>query len=318
MITYECRTLRTLADEERWPELLGLYRESRAVGAALRGEARGAAETGPLGHLIAYGAPPELAARLFDPDGGPGAAATVADHDAGPLWEVLATRHSWRRLAPLLGPARVRRLVQHTRVLLGEELDHGAEPDRDGVPLALESWELAGWEPGARVREYLRTGGARRALLTLPAGREGLGPVELPEPGTVVRELAATRLLAAAVPWATARCVRGSGPAAAAQLATGRQVTGGYLPFGAVYPALLQAASDGPARGSAQGRIAVWRLLAAMTGEPGPSEVNTLVSRLRCFTWHEPADELRFVHLALEDPATGLSWSLSGAVYDGA
>ncbi|MER5866083.1 hypothetical protein [Kitasatospora sp. NPDC002040] len=316
MITYECRTLRTLADEERWPELLGLYRESRAIGAALRGEAQGAAETAPLGHLIAYGAPPELAARLFDQDGEPGSAATVGDHDAGPLWEVLATRHSWLRLAPLLGPARVRRLVRHTRVLLGERLDPGDEPDRDGVPLALEPWEQAGWEPGGRVREYLRTGGARRSLLTLPAGREGLGPVELPEPGTQVRELAATRLLAAAVPWATARCVRGSGPAAAARLATVPRVTGGYLPFGAVYPALLQAASEGPGRGSAQGRIAIWQLLAAMTGEPGLSEVNTLVARLRCFTWHEPADELRFVHLALEDPATGLAWAVSGAAYE--
>lgn len=321
MITYECRELRTLADEECWPELLGLYRESRAIGTTLRGEAQGAAETAPLGHLIAYGAPPELAARLFDQDGGPGTAATVADHDAGPLWEVLATRHSWRRLAPLLGPARVRRLVQHTRVLLGEQLGHGAEPDRDGVPPALEPWELAGWEPAGRVRDYLRTGGARRPLLTLPAGREGLGPLVLPEPATQVRELTATRLLAAAVPWATARCVRGSGPAAAARLATRRQVTGGYLPFGAVYPALVQAASDRPSRGSAQGRIAIWRLLAAMTGEPGPGrvdpqEVNTLVARLRCFTWCEPADELRFVHLALEDPATGLAWSLSGSVYE--
>ncbi|GAA2993312.1 hypothetical protein GCM10020229_02250 [Kitasatospora albolonga] len=321
MITYECRSLRTLADEERWPDLLGLYRESRAVGAELRGEAQGAAETAPLGHLIAYGAPPEVAARLFDPDGGPGSTATTADHDSGPLWEVLATRHTWRRLAPLLGPEPVRRLVRHTRVLLGEQLGHGAEPDPEGVPLAAEPWELAAGQPDALVREYLPAGGARRALLTLPAGLEGLGPVELPERGEQVLGLAATRLLAAAVPWATARCVRGVASAAAAQLTPERRVTGGHLPFGAVYPALVQAASDRLWQGCAEGRLAVWRILAAMTGEEAGcalsvAEVNALVSRLRCFTWYEPDDELRFLHLALEDPATGLSWVLSGARHD--
>ncbi|MFJ8041864.1 hypothetical protein ACIRBX_15335 [Kitasatospora sp. NPDC096147] len=318
MITYECRSLRTLADEERWPELLGLYRESRAVGAALRGESQGAAETAPLGHLIAYGAPPELAARLFDPDGGPGTTATTADHDSGPLWEVLATRHTWRRLAPLLGPEPVRRLVRHTRILLGEQLGPAAEPDPEGVPPALEPWELAARQPDALVREYLPKGGARRALLTLPAGLEGLGPVELPERGEQVMGLAATRLLATTVPWVTARCVRGPGPAAAAQLTTARRVTGGHVSFGAVYPALLQAATERPWQGSAEGRLALWRLLAAMTGADTVSvpEVNALVARLRCFTWQEPDDELRFLHLALEDPATGLSWALSGARYD--
>ncbi|WP_441249191.1 hypothetical protein [Kitasatospora sp. McL0602] len=306
MITYEDRRLRTLADQERWTELLGLYRRARAAG--------GVTEAAPAGHLLAYGAPPELAARLFDPDGGPGTAADEADHDAGPLWEVLATRHSWRRLAPLLGPPPVRRLVLHTRALLGEDLRHGAEPDEEGVPLELAPWEIAGWDERSRVREYLRTGGARRALLALPAGREGLGPVELPEPGEPVRGLAATRLLAACAPWLQVVCVRGSGPDAAAQLAPGGRVTGGYLPFGQAYPGLVQAASDTPAVGSAQGRIALWRVLAAMTGERTVDlrEVTALVARLRCFTWSEPTDELRYLHLAVEDPATGLAWAMSG------
>ncbi|GAA0690028.1 hypothetical protein GCM10010193_50420 [Kitasatospora atroaurantiaca] len=318
MITHEDRRLRTLAEEERWPELLAAYRQTRAAGAALRGEEQAAAEAAPLGHLIAFGAPPEVAARLFDPDGGPGSTAGTADHDAGPLWEVLATRHSWRRLAPLLGPAPVRRLVAHTRVLLGEDLGYGAEPDEEGVPPVLEPWEMAGWDERSRIREYLRTGGARRALLALPAGREGLGPVELPAAGDQVPGLAATRLLAGLAPWAEAGCVRGTAPDAAAQLASGRQVTGGFLPFGASYPALVQAASDGAAYGTAQGRLAVWRVLVAMTGEPRLSlrEVNALVSRLRCFTWCDPADELRYLHLALEDPATGLAWVVSGGAYE--
>ncbi|GAA2247166.1 MULTISPECIES: hypothetical protein [Kitasatospora] len=387
MITFEERRLRSLAVQGRWPELLGLYRYTRAAAVARGGEPA-AAEVAPLGHLVAYGAPPELAARLFDRDGGPGTAAGASDHDAGPLWEVLATRHTWRRLAPLLGPPAVRRLVAHTRVLLGEDLSCGAEPDPEGVPLALESWEVPGWEERGRIREYLPEGGARRALVALPATLEGLGPVELPPPGRRAAGLTATRLLGGLAPWLEVACVRGSVLDAVAQLVpgswspesngrpvrpvdppgwerlapgvwdTGRRgvgfsaaerlpagwpareggtggrrvarsrVTGGHIPFCAAYPALVQAASGSPALGSADGRLALWRVLSAMTGEtrlplPGGAvagvdvpEVNALIARLRCFTWCEPADEVWYVHLAVEDPATGLAWAVSGAEVD--
>ncbi|WP_354643188.1 hypothetical protein [Kitasatospora camelliae] len=319
MITHRDVPPRALAEQGRWAELLGHYRRCRAEGAV---------EAGPLGHLVAYGAPPELATRLFDADGGPGTAAGVADHDTGPLWEVLATRHTWRRLAPLLEPAPVRRLVAHTRVLLGEELGAGSEPDEEGVPLALETWEEAGWEPAARVRAYLPGGGARRELLALPADREGLAPVELSPAPPAVPGLAATRLLDALAPWARAVCVRGTAPDAAARLIEdhGRaggdpelpdepRPTAGFLPFGAVYPVLVQTASAAPALGTAQGRLAVWRLLAAMTGARRPSvpEVTALVERARCFTWCEAEDELCYLHLAVEDPASGLAWAVSGA-----
>ncbi|MFE2106049.1 hypothetical protein ACFXAF_09285 [Kitasatospora sp. NPDC059463] len=340
MITYEEHRLRSLADQGRWIELLGAYRQARAAAVALDpvaggagglfrapggpAQGRAAAATAPLGHLIAYAAPPEVAARLFDPDGGPGTAADVTDHDAGPLWEVLATRHSWRRLAPLLGPPPVRRLVAQTRVLLGEDLSRDAEPDREGVPLRLEPWEAAGRTEGAPVREYLRDGGARSALLTLPASREGLAPVELPAPGTRLPGQPATRALAELAGWARAVCVRGSAPCAAAQLAPGRLVTGGYLPFVLAWPALVQAGVTGRAHGAAHGRLALWRVLAAMTGARRPgwadradlvdrAEVGALVARMRCFTWEDPADRLRHLHLALEDPASGLSWALSGS-----
>ncbi|MBD0675539.1 hypothetical protein, partial [Streptomyces sp. CBMA156] len=89
MITYEDGRLRALAEDGRWPELLAAYRQGRAAAVAEAGEEAAAGLTAPLGHLIAYAAPPELAVRLFDRDGGAGTAAGVADHDAGPLWEVL-------------------------------------------------------------------------------------------------------------------------------------------------------------------------------------------------------------------------------------
>ncbi|MEE1787519.1 hypothetical protein PUR71_32130 [Streptomyces sp. SP17BM10] len=315
MITYEERRLRALADEGRWPELLAVYRRARAAAVARCGELFGAAEAAPLGHLIAYAAPPEVAVRLFDRDGGPGAVAGPGDHDAGPLWEVLATRHSWLRLAPLLVPARVRRLVAHTRVLIGEDLSYGAEPDPEGVPLMLEPWEAAGWGEGVRVRDYLPGGGARSAVLTLPASREGLGPMALPDPGQRLRGQRATRVLAELVDWAEVACVRGPAPQAAAHLARSALVTGGYLPFALAVPALVQAGAVDPARGAAHGRLALWRVLGAMAGADGPDrgEVNALVARMRCFTWCEPGDGLRHLHLVLEDPACGLAWAVSGS-----
>ncbi|WAL75135.1 hypothetical protein OU787_28600 [Kitasatospora sp. YST-16] len=295
---------RRLAEQGRWDELLERFRLARALGDPL---------SGPLGHLLAYGAPAALAARLFDPDGGPGAPATAADHDAGPLWEVLATRHPRAVLDALPLPPPIRRLAAHTRALLGE--DPGADAlDPTGVPYRLQPWEEGGWERDTRVREYLPGGGARRALHLAPPTREGLAVLELPNPGSRLTGLPATAALAALADWTTAVCVRGRAADAAAQLAGGPEVTGGRLPFAALYPALVHLASARPDRGTAQGRLAVWQLLTAMDGAATPSRprAEALVARLHCLAWTEPADDLRHLHLALEDPATGLAWALSG------
>ncbi|MFD7640649.1 hypothetical protein ACFV4P_08340 [Kitasatospora sp. NPDC059795] len=288
-----------LAARGRWEELVERFRLARALGDAL---------AAPLGHLVAYGAPAEIAARLFDPAAGPGTAATAGDHDAGPLWEVLATRHPWPVLAALPLPPEIRRLAAHTRALLGED------GDGDGTEFRLRPWEDVGWERDTRVREYLPGGGARRALHLAPPTREGLGVIELPSPGARLTGLPATALLAALAEWTTAVCVRGRATDAAAQLAAGPDVTGGQLPFAALYPALVHLASARRDRGAAQGRLAVRQLLTAMdcTATPGATAVDALVGRLHCLAWTEPGDELRHLHLALEDPATGLAWALSG------
>ncbi|MGW4378251.1 hypothetical protein [Kitasatospora sp. NPDC004531] len=296
-----------LAARGRWGELAGRFRLAKGLGDPL---------AGPLGHLVAYGAPPAVGARLFDPVGGPGAAATVGDHDAGPLWEVLATRHPWAVLDALPLPPAIRRPAAHTRALLGDSLPGGC--DEAGVPWRLRPWEDCGWERDTRVREYLAGGGARRALHLAPPTREGLGVVELPSPGARLTGVPATARLAALADWTTAVCVRGRATDAAAQLAAGPDVIGGQLPFAALYPALVHLASARPHRGAAQGRLAVWQLLTTMAAEAAPpaSTVDALVARLHCLTWTEPGDELRHLHLALEDPATGLAWALSGSTSD--
>jgi len=290
-----------LAARGRWGELLERFRVGRALDDGL---------AGPLGHLVAYGAPADVAAGLFDPVGGPGAAATAADHDAGPLWEVLATRHPWTVLAGLPLPPTIRRLAAHTRALLGD-----SPPGEDaGVPYRLRPWEDCGWERDTRVREYLPGGGARRALHLAPPTREGLGVLRLPCSGAKLTGVPVTGLLAGLSDWTVAVCVRGRATDAVAQLTAGPDVTGGPLSFAALYPALVHLASARPDRGAAQGRLAVWQLLAAMAGPGGadPARIDALVGRLHCLTWSEPGDHLRHLHLALEDPSTGLAWALSG------
>ncbi|PJN23863.1 hypothetical protein [Kitasatospora sp. CB02891] len=296
-----------LAAQGEWGELLGRFRVARALGDGL---------AGPLGHLVAYGAPAAVAARLFDPTAGPGAA-TVGDHDAGPLWEVLATRHPWTVLAELQLPPAIRRPAAHTRALLGDG-PSGGGCDEAGVPYRLRPWEDSGWEHDTRVREYLPGGGARRALQLAPPTREGLGVVRLPSPGARLTGRLATGLLAGLSDWTSAVCVRGRATDAAAQLTAGPEVTGGQLPFAALYPALVHLASARSDCGAAQGRLAVWQLLAAMedADTADPARVDAVVGRLHCLAWTEPGDDLRHLHLALEDPATGLAWALSGTTPD--
>lgn len=325
MITYEDRRLCDLAAQGRWAELLGIYRRTRADAAVLGGERAAAAQVAPLGHELAYAAPARVAAGLFDPAAGPGATAGECDGRVGPLWEVLATRHPWYVLDPLLPWEPVRTLAAHTRVLLGEDLTD-APRLRAVPPLVLRPWEQAGWEPGSRVTAYRCGGAAATPLFSLPDSREGLGPVDLPAPGAAlpVPDQPATAALRGLSGWLTARCVRGGAPDAAAVLApAASSATGGWVPFATAYPALVRAASGagayGEPAGAARGRLAVWRTLAAMAdpcADCPAEEVDALVARMRCFTWCDPADEIWHLHLALEDPATGLAWAVSGSDYD--
>ncbi len=80
----------------------------------------------------------------------------------------------------------------------------------------------------------------------------------------------------------------------------------------------MHLASARPDRGAAHGRIAVRQVLAAMdgAGAEDPARLDALVARLHCLAWTEPGDDLRHLHLALEDPATGLAWALSGTTAD--
>ncbi|MFE0462158.1 hypothetical protein ACFW1A_23200 [Kitasatospora sp. NPDC058965] len=322
--TYEQRRPVDRPSASDWVELLASYRRGRAIAVARDGERAAAEQSAALGHELVLGAPVAVAAGLFDPAAGPGAAAGEQDNWVGPLWEVLASRHPWHELAGLPIGEPVRTLMAHTRVLLGEDLT--GEPGGE-APFVLRPWEQAGWEAADRVTEYRVGGAAATPHFPLPDSREGLAPVALP-PGVpaTVAGWPATAALGGLCEWLAARCVRGTALQAAALFAPGRggaPVTGGYLPFAAAYPALVRAGSGagayGRSGGAARGRLAVWRVLAAMAdpvGRCSVAEVDALVARMRCFTWCGPTDEVWHLHLTLEDPATGLAWAVSGCDYD--
>ncbi|MEY9950272.1 hypothetical protein ABH937_007397 [Kitasatospora sp. GAS1066B] len=341
VITYQDPKVGEPEADRHWARLLDGYRRTRVRVAARAGEPAAARRTAALGHEIALGAPVSIAAALFDPAAGPGTAAGERDGWVGPFWEVLAVRQPWAVLSGLPLPEPVRTLMAHTRVLLGEDLTDGRTPaptpapaptptlGRDAtVPLRLLPWEQAGWEPADRVTAY-RADGAATAHFPLPESREGLGPIRLPRPGAALPdpEQPATAALRGLCDWLDARCLRGTAPQAAALFAGSGaphgETVAGYLPFAAAYPALVRAGSGasayGRSGGTARGRLAVWRVLAAMAepaGRRSVAGVTALVARMRCFTWCESADEVWHLHLALEDPATGLAWAVSGSDYD--
>lgn len=108
------------------------------------------------------------------------------------------------------------------------------------------------------------------------------------------------------------------------ELVGGDDVDGGVhvavVDFARVYPALVgifggeQAYCAAPS--AALGRLAVWRLLSVLAGSAEPAEITALVDRGRCLTWHDPGDELYYLHLVIEDPLRGVSWVLDGQDFD--
>ena len=295
-----------LADDGRWDDLL-------AFAAAPEGAA---ADRMHVAHVVALEAPPPFAA----------AAAQLFPDDergfTGPLWEVLASRNDWRTLDPHLTLHRVRRLVAHTRVLHGEDLsaleldplDPRNPRDPLDPPLRLLEWEAARWDPEWDLWTYDRTGCSGCTIWAYP-GRL-IPPVPSPVTALEPVEHPAVALLDGFSTAVRAHAVRGPVPTAV------------RATFADAYPHLVQLATGERAyergTGHARARIAVWRALVAMAGAGAGSAVGSdagsavgdLVERLRCVAWRQPDDEMYHLRLAMEDPARGIAWVLSGSDRD--
>ncbi|MEU8662580.1 hypothetical protein [Actinoplanes philippinensis] len=300
------RNKNRLIEAGRWADLLALA----AGGGGTTGD-----ERRELAHAVAVAAPPALAvaaAELYPDD----------DHGfMGPLWEVAAQR-PWHELAPHLTHPRVRTLVAQTRVMHGEDLRGIVESE---IPLRLEPWESAHWDPEWHIPEYHATGCSGSLVWTFPNWLiEDLpGGVPLPAGSAEPVEHPAVAVLEGLNdPHRPIRAAafRGTAWAAAATGAADRETCrAAEVPFARAYPHLVHLATgEGPYAvprntGRALGRLAVWRVLRLMAGD---DTVPAFAGRLRCVTWRRPLEHSWTVYLAMEDPDRGISWALSASATD--
>jgi len=310
-----------LGRQGRWAELLALCVEMADASRATRDVGHASWQRQAVhqaAHRIAVEGPARVAAQLVRQDW----------QHLGPLWEVVATRHAWADLRDHAPPGEGTHLAAHTRVLLGEDLsgDGLLDPAVLGLPFVLQPWEAHAWGHVDDMPHY-----SRSSMSTGGHAGRATGACPLPEPGRRLDDGPAETALEHLVhDWGNVATVTVAGTAlhAVAALHAGAGTThvqGSHLPAGEVFPALIgPARGDGPHttyRGTAVGRLLVWRALAAMADvAPGDylpvDEITAFVDRCRWFTWAAPDDEIWHLHIAVDDPARGRAWALSAQAFD--
>ena len=289
----------------------------------LRDDARHAVGTGrqlwPAATLAEYRlallAPASWAAGVLDEGSG--------RFSIGPLTEVVAQRHTWAELAPLLEAGPRAAFVAHERVLRGEAMTAASTaglPDVLDLPL-----RLAAWEP-----EYcLATYDDDRGEFPAPDLPARLTDVELPTdaPEQVDDDAVDLALRQLLEPWTTtsngrAEVVAVDGDAAGALRALGlSRARWAPLDAAAAVAWLAWAGASGGAhgrrRGAAAGRFgALWlvaALLDALDEWPLPlDELGALAATLRWWWWdaHEPVTGWQ-LQLVVEDPAERMAWAIT-------
>jgi hypothetical protein len=242
----------------------------------------------------------------------------------GPLTEVVAQRHTWTELAPLLEPGPRAALVAHERCLRGEAIDPASLA---GLPEVLDlPCSLAAWEPSYCLAEYTDVG----AEFPSPPTPKMLRDVTLPaDVGDAVIddddvELAVRQLVE---PWTAssdgrAEVVAVDGDGATALRALGlTTVRRAELTAAEAVTWLAWAGASGGAhgrrRGAAAGRFGALWLVAAVADELDgwPPELDALgqaADGLRWWWWdaHEPVTGWQ-LQLAIEDPQEGIAWAIS-------
>lgn len=251
-------------------------------------------------------------------DAPPADASAVITDDAGwmapgPLAEVVAQRHTWIDLAPLLEPSARRAVVAAERVLRGEEV-----PD-------VDCGELPGrcsrWEPEYALAEYRVEGGRFPA----PELHPPTDTVELTSRPVLSPDGAdgAEALAGAVRHWAShsegaVRAVGAEGDHLDALAALGHRTVGWRPCSLAEAGALLAwAAADGGAhgrrRGASVGRFELWWALAVLTGvdDDWPTDPGPEASELDFGLWLPRGAVTGWsCRLTVVDPEPGLAWAL--------
>ncbi|MBO2461366.1 hypothetical protein [Actinomadura violacea] len=325
------RLIDRLADGRRWDDLRALYdrlddAHGRTDPPASQEEVQGDYDLRYtltwIGRLMAERGTPRHAVHIVTRE------YEESRREARDLHEALAMRR-WDELDEHLTHRGLRHLVAHSQVLRGADLSGVAGLDTAvfaGVPFALQPWERACWRPDQHMRDFSwrGSGGGTMAYfpddaqeLTVPIVSAGDTPLRAePVAGILDSHWIEGPITVHGTAWEAAARVMAAAPGSPADQ------YGAPIDFVDAYPALLAVAGGNAAYGQwseARGRIAVWRLLARIGGLAEPVDIGALagvVARLRCVAWRRPDDEIWFIHLAIEDPLSGLTWVLDGQDFD--
>jgi hypothetical protein len=237
----------------------------------------------------------------------------------GPLWEVAASTHDWNELEGEVADRRLRTLIAHERVLLGESIDP-VQIDTHVLEVPLE---LLPWEPGYPLAVY------RSDRADFPErDRPELGWVDLGDRVEVLLEDDALEALSELTrPWTEQSngsfvgvAVAGSAYDAIRTLGPHR-VRATEIDLASALSVMAWAGASGGAygrrRGAPVGRMLTWWVLAAILGFDDlddPEELGDEAASLRWVLW-DPGDQIGgwAFHLAVEDPEDGLAWAVSSA-----
>ncbi len=282
-----------------WDELLSL--RVRCAEALTRGRQLWGVDE-HIRYRLALEAPGAWAGRVIDE--GP------TRFTPGTLAEAAASTKTWADLEPYLVVETGRRTVAAERAVRGEPVDESGTE----LPLVLQDWEPEYPAPVFRSDRV----------------DEPQPPLPDPEPvtttpGEKVDDPGGTGALEALVhPWVTESngvvssiCVEGDGPAAVSALGAPHIEAVG-LDGGTALAWMTWAASTGGAHGRrpglAAGRATAWYVVAELAELEWPCDPD-LVGRgldsLRWWRWWDGSPDTGWrIHLAVDDPETGLGWAL--------
>ena len=254
-------------------------------------------------------APAELAAKVLRDGAGRFA--------LGPLWEVAASTHTWEQIGPYVESPRMRTLVAAERALRGDAVSGEFDLELLGTPL-----EHMGWEPGYQPAVYRSDRADFPAPDPIPF--EPIDPVDdvvaADDPDSEDALFGLVRIwVEESNGMADVVTVEGTAGAAMAAAASG-PANGARVSFVEAMAWMGWAGANGGAYGSRRGgpvgRSAAWAAVAALGDvdwPPDPGDVETAGAGLEWWLW-EPHRQLGGWHLglAVEDPAEGLAWAISG------
>jgi len=263
-------------------------------------------------YRLALLAAPKFAAAVLDESDGLSGRFT-----AGPLTEVVAQRHTWAQLSPLIDNGPRATFVAHERSLRGESVDTSGLPSVLDIPTAIQPWE-----PKYALAKYQQSG-AEFPMPTLPDEWTDIEPV----PAEILDddvELAVRQLVETWVSGSNGQvevtCVDGGIAEALGALGLRRARVCPLKPATALAWLAWAGASGGAhgrRRGAASGRFGTWWVLAALSDALDdwpvpPDQLGELAQELQWYRWdaHEPALGWT-LQLAIGDPTENTAWAIT-------